>query len=111
MAISKSNCAGLLPLPYVQFWKTENTWRLDRSYCGGHRRDIPCLVDVTDVRTLSATRNPTPWSVSAMGMLRQLTSGRRARHGQNSGVLQVEQCEADEHRGLDDVDPGDRSSR
>jgi hypothetical protein len=45
---------GLLPLPHVQFRKTENSWRLDRSHRGGHRRDIPCLVDAADVRTLNA---------------------------------------------------------
>jgi hypothetical protein len=45
---------GLLPLPHVQFRKTENSWRLDRSHRGGHRRDIPCLVDAADVRTMNA---------------------------------------------------------
>jgi len=45
---------GLLPLPHVQFRKTENSWRLDRSHRGGHRCDIPCLVVVADVRTVIA---------------------------------------------------------
>jgi hypothetical protein len=44
----------LLPLPHVQFWKTENSCRLDRSHRGGHRRDIPGLVDASDVRTVNA---------------------------------------------------------
>jgi hypothetical protein len=47
---------GLLPLPHVQFWETENSWRLDSSYRGGHRRDIPCLVDASDVRTVNALK-------------------------------------------------------
>jgi hypothetical protein len=45
--------AGLLPLPHVQFWETENSWRLDSSHRGSHRRDIPCLVDASDVRTVN----------------------------------------------------------
>ena len=49
---------GLLPLPHVQFWETENSWRLDSSHRGGHRRDIPCLVDASDVRTVNALKNP-----------------------------------------------------
>jgi len=47
---------GLLPWPHVQFWETENSWRLDSSYRGGHRRDIPCLVDASDVRTVNALK-------------------------------------------------------
>jgi hypothetical protein len=46
--------AGLLPLPHVQFWQTENSWRLDRSHCGRHRRNISGLVDASDVRTVNA---------------------------------------------------------
>jgi hypothetical protein len=38
----------------VQFWETENRGRLDRSHRGSHRRDIPCLVDASNVRTLNA---------------------------------------------------------
>jgi hypothetical protein len=49
--------AGLLPLAHVQFWQTENSWRLDRSHCGRHRRDISGLVDAADVRTLNAVEN------------------------------------------------------
>jgi len=45
--------AGLLPLPHVQFWETENSWRLDSSHRGGRCRDIPCLVDASDVRTVN----------------------------------------------------------
>jgi hypothetical protein len=36
------------------FWETENSGRLDRSHRGSHRRDIPCLVDASDVRALNA---------------------------------------------------------
>jgi hypothetical protein len=47
---------GLLPLPDVQFWETENGWRLDSSHRGGHRRDSPSVVDASDVRTVSALK-------------------------------------------------------
>jgi hypothetical protein len=53
---------GLLRLPHVQFWETENSGRLDRSHRGSHRRDIPCLVDASDVRTLNAFKTPPAWS-------------------------------------------------
>jgi hypothetical protein len=43
-------------LPHVQFWETENSWRLDSSYRGGDRRDIPCLVDASDVRAVNALK-------------------------------------------------------
>jgi hypothetical protein len=43
-------------LPHVQFWKTENSWRLDSSHRGGHRRDIPCLVDASDVRVVNVLK-------------------------------------------------------
>jgi len=46
----------LLPLPNVQFWETENSWRLASSHRGGHRRDIPRLVDASDIRTVSAIK-------------------------------------------------------
>ena len=46
---------GLLPLPHVQFWETENSRRLDRSHRGGHRRDISCL-DASDVRIVNALK-------------------------------------------------------
>jgi hypothetical protein len=45
-------------LPHVQFWEAENGWRLGSSHRGGHRRDIPRLVDASDVRTMIATQNP-----------------------------------------------------
>jgi hypothetical protein len=45
---------GLVRLTHVQFWETENSGRLDSSHRGGHRRDIPCLVDASDVRTVNA---------------------------------------------------------
>jgi hypothetical protein len=45
-------------LPRVQFWETENSWRLDSSHRGCHRRDIPRLVDASDVRFVKALKNP-----------------------------------------------------
>jgi hypothetical protein len=54
--VNFSTWAGLLPLPHVQFWDTENIWRLDSSHRGGHRRDIPCLVDASDVRAVNALK-------------------------------------------------------
>jgi hypothetical protein len=52
---------------------TENSWRLDSLHGGGHRRDIPCLVDASDVGTVSALKNHPAWSTSAMASLRQLS--------------------------------------
>jgi hypothetical protein len=49
--------AGLLPLAHVQFWQTENSWRLDHSHRRGYRRDISGLVDAADVRTVNAVEN------------------------------------------------------
>ena len=57
---------GLLPLLHVQFWETENSWRLDSSHRRGHRRDIPCLVDASDVRTVNAFKTPSARSMSAL---------------------------------------------
>lgn len=51
-----STARGLLPLQDVQFWQTENGWRLDSSYRGRDRRDIPGLVDASDVRALNALK-------------------------------------------------------
>ena len=48
--------AGLLPFPHVQFWETENSCRLDSSHRGGYRRNIPCLVDASDIRTVNALK-------------------------------------------------------
>jgi hypothetical protein len=65
VASCAGTCAGaLLPLPHVQFWETENSGRLDRSHRGSHRRDIPCLVDASDVRTLNAFKTPPAWSTT-----------------------------------------------
>lgn len=50
--------SSLLPLPHVQFWQTENRRRLDSSRGGGHRRDIPGLVDASDVRAVEALEKP-----------------------------------------------------
>ena len=62
---------GLLPLPHVQFWETENSGRLDRSHRGRHRRDISCLVDASDLRTLNAFKTPPAWSTSAVPIFLQ----------------------------------------
>jgi hypothetical protein len=47
---------ALLPLPHVQFWQAENSCRLDRSHRRRHRRNIPCLVDASNVRTMNALK-------------------------------------------------------
>ena len=57
----------LLPLPHVQFWETENSWRLDSSHCGGHRRDISCLVDASDVRAVNVLKTLRLWSNERYG--------------------------------------------
>lgn len=46
--------AGPVTIAHVQFWQTENCWRLDSSHRGGRPRDLPCLVDAADVRTVNA---------------------------------------------------------
>ena len=51
---SYATCAGLAIIADVQLGETENCWGLDSSHRGGHHRDIPCLVDASDVRTLDA---------------------------------------------------------
>jgi ribosomal protein S26 len=60
-------------LPHVQFWEAENSRRLDSSYRGGHRRDIPCVVDASDVRAVNAVKSATAWSMSEIAMLRELS--------------------------------------
>jgi hypothetical protein len=60
---------GLLPLPHVQLWETENSWRLDSSHRGGDRRDIPCLVDASDVHTVNALKKPSGLVNEFYGML------------------------------------------
>jgi hypothetical protein len=42
----------VLPCHRVQFWQTENRWRLDRSYRGCRRRVIPRMVDAARFRSL-----------------------------------------------------------
>jgi hypothetical protein len=42
----------VLPCHRVQFWQTENSWRLDRSYRGRRRRIIPHMVDAARFRSL-----------------------------------------------------------
>ena len=67
----------LLTLPYVQFWETENGWRLDSSHSGGHRRDIPCLVDASDVRTVNAIKLLPAWSmISCSGFSASFSASR-----------------------------------
>ena len=57
-AIVFANWAGLLPLPYIQFWEAENIRRLDSSRRGGRRRDISCLVDASDLGAVNALKSP-----------------------------------------------------
>jgi hypothetical protein len=57
---ANSTWSGLLSSLNVQLWKTEDSWRLDHSYRRGHRRDIPCLVDATNVRAVNIYR---AWSM------------------------------------------------
>ena len=73
MAISRPLRGACYHCRHVQFWETENSWRLDRSHRGGHRRDIPCLVDASDVRTVNGLKTCAAGSMSVMAMLRQLT--------------------------------------
>jgi len=65
---------SLLRLPHVQFWETENAWRLDRSHRGGYGRDIPSLVDASSVRIVNALKAPPARSMSEMGILQQLSA-------------------------------------
>jgi hypothetical protein len=39
----------VLPCHRVQFWQTENNWRLGRSYRRRRSRIIPRMVDATDL--------------------------------------------------------------
>ena len=55
-AILRHSSRGLLPSPHVQFWETQNSWRLDSSHRGGYRRDIPRLVDASNVRAVNALK-------------------------------------------------------
>jgi len=41
--------SSVLPCHCVQFWQTQNSWRLDRSCRGCRRRIIPRMVDATDL--------------------------------------------------------------
>jgi hypothetical protein len=54
---------GLLRLLHVQFWETENSWRLGSSRRGGHRRNIPCLVDASDVCAVNVLKTVRSLSV------------------------------------------------
>ena len=64
---------GLLPLPHVQFWETENSGRLDRSRRGSHRRDVPYLVDATDLCIVNPLKPSQLKSMSAMAIPLQST--------------------------------------
>jgi hypothetical protein len=57
--------------PHVQFWEAESGWRLGGSHRGGHRGDIPCLVDASDVRTVNGLKTRAAWYMSEIAMLRQ----------------------------------------
>ena len=69
-----ATCAGPATMPHVQFWETENSWRLDSSHRGGYRRDIPCLVDASDVRTVNALKT-LQLGQCVMAIFRQLLMG------------------------------------
>ena len=60
--LGKKVCRGLLPLPHVQFWETENSWRLDSAHRGSRRRNPSYLVDDSAVRTVNALNTPPAWS-------------------------------------------------
>src|SRR5215471_16115862 len=63
---------AVLPFHRVQFRQTEDSWRLDRSYRRGNCRDISCLVDASDVRTLNALKPLLRGSIAEMRILRQV---------------------------------------
>jgi hypothetical protein len=69
--------SGLLRLSHVQFWKTKNSCRLDRSHRGDHRRYIPGLVDASDVRTVNAIKLLPAWSmISCSGFSASFSASR-----------------------------------
>lgn len=74
MAMLRHLARGLLALPYVQLWETENSGRLDSSRRWGHRRAIPCLVDAPNLRTVNALRVLRVKSMSVMAIFRQRSS-------------------------------------
>lgn len=78
-AMLRHSSRGLLPLPHVQFWETQNSWRLDSSHRRGYRRDIPRLVDASNVRTVNALKTASPSSMSAIAIFRRLSYRFRAR--------------------------------
>ena len=57
---------GLLPLPHVQLWETQNSWRLDSPHRGGYRRNVPYLVDASGVRTVNPLKTAPSSSVCAI---------------------------------------------
>jgi hypothetical protein len=52
MMAPEPSLSPMLPCNRVQFWQTENSWRLDRSYRGCRRRVIRRLVDAARFRSL-----------------------------------------------------------
>jgi len=52
MMTPEPGLSPVLPCHRVQFWQTENRWRLDRSYRGCRRRVIPRMVDAARFRSL-----------------------------------------------------------
>jgi len=52
MMAPEPSSSPVLPCHRVQFWQTENSWRLDRSYRGCRRRVIPRVVDAARLRSL-----------------------------------------------------------
>jgi hypothetical protein len=58
LRLSKDTLTGLMNLGIVHT-------------AGAIVRDIPCLVDASDVRAVNALKTPPAWSISATAMLRQ----------------------------------------
>jgi hypothetical protein len=52
MMAPEPSSSPVLPCHRVQFWQSENGWRLDRSYRGCRRRVIPRMVDAARFRSL-----------------------------------------------------------
>ena len=81
-------CEEPATIAEIQFRKTENIWRLYSSHRRGHRRDIPCLVDATDVRTVATHR---AWSVSEMDLSTVTPGAKHERRELHRSVISCRQ--------------------
>ena len=52
MMAPEPSLSPVLPCNRVQFWQSENGWRLGRSYRGCRRRVVPRMVDAARFRSL-----------------------------------------------------------